>query len=279
VNAIAGSDDADRELAALVALARERHGDGLRALILFGSCLSPSLRKPGSIPDLFALVDALPAALAAEAIGPVACAVARALPPVTIAMRAPWRTDTAAKLNLIEPATARAELRAARDLYLAGRFGKQTRSLWTRDAECAREVDELLAAAAERIADTVLDGLPAHCSVDRAVEQCVAISYHAELRPESTARIAATYRAFAAEYHERYRPLLVERASARGLRLDGDALTDDRATEHARADLRRYRVLIARSRLRSAARWPKQALVYRGWFPYLLGKLRRARRT
>ena len=275
MNAIA--DDAERELADLVALARERLGDGLRALILFGSCLSPSMRKAGSIPDLFALVDALPAALAAEAIGPIACAVARALPPATIAMRVPWRTDTAAKLNLIEPATARAELHAARDLYLAGRFGKHTRTLWVRDGECAREVDELLATAAERIADSVLDGLPAHCSLDRAVAQCVAISYHAELRPESAARIAATYRAFAGEYQARYRPLLVKRAHARGIRLDGDVLVDDRAPEHAHADRHRHRVLIARSRLRSAARWPKQALVYRGWFPYLLGKLRRAR--
>lgn len=277
MNAIAGSDDSERELAALVALARERHGDGLRALILFGSCLSPSMRKPGSIPDLFALVDALPAALAAEAIGPIACAVARALPPVTIAMRVPWRTDTVAKLNLIEPVTARGELRAARDLYLAGRFGKHTRTLWVRDGECEREVDELLAAAAERIADSVLDGLPAHCSLDRAVEQCVALSYHAEVRPESATRIAATYRAFASEYQARYRPLLALRAQARGLRLDGDALVDDRAPERTRAERRRYRLLLARSRLRSAARWPKQALVYRGWFPYLLGKLRRAR--
>lgn len=203
--------------------------------------------------------------------------VARALPPTTIALRAPWRREAAAKLNLIEPSTVRDELQAARDLYLAGRLGKHTRTLWSRDDACTRELAELLDQAAARIVETVLDGLPAQCPLELAVQRCVAISYEAEVRPESALRIQATYRAFAAEYQARYHPLLVGRAAARGFEVQADTLVDGRSAESARRDQRSFRALLWRSRLRSIARWPKQALVYRGWPSYVLGKLRRAR--
>ena len=260
-----------------MALVRERHGEELRSLILFGSCLSPSTQRPGSIPDLFALVEDLPAALRCEGVGGLARRVARALPPTTIALRAPWRRDTAAKLNLIEPSTLRDELKEARDLYLAGRLGKQTRTLWSRDDACSHELAGLLDQAAARLVETVLDGLPAQCPIELAVQRCVVISYEAEVRPESDLRIQATYRAFAAEYQARYGPLLVGRAAARGFEVRAGMLVDGRSAASARRDRRSFRALLWRSRLRSVARWPKQALVYRGWPSYILGKLRRGR--
>lgn|GEM_PF-2020502 len=261
----------------LVALLRDRHGPALRSLILFGSCLSPAMQKPGSIPDLFAFVEDVPAALRREGVGGLARRVARALPPTTIALHAPWRREAVAKLNLIEPSTVRAELQAPRDLYLAGRLGKHTRTLWSRDDACAREIGELLDQAAARIVEIVLGGLPAQCPLELAVQRCVAISYEAEIRPESDLRVQATYRAFAAEYQARYRPLLVSRAGARGFEVRGDTLVDARGAESARRDQRGFRALLLRSRVRSVARWPKQALVYRGWYSYVLGKIRRAR--
>jgi hypothetical protein len=264
------------EIAPLAGLVRARHGAGLRSLTLFGSCLAPTTRRPGSIPDLFALVDDLDVALTQEGIGPVARAAARFLPPATVALRDRGRRDAVAKLNLVEPATVERELRAPRDLYLAGRLGKHTRTLWVRDEACARELYGLLGAAATTIVEVVLNGLGPRCALEVAVRRCVAISYAAEVRPESPAKIEALHRAFAAEYDARYRPLLVAHARARGLVVEGDDLVDHRAPEAALVALRDRDALLSRSRIRSVARWPKQAMLYRGWLPYLAGKLRRA---
>ncbi len=264
------------EIASLVALVRARHGAGLRSLTLFGSCLAPTTRRPGSIPDLFALVDDLDIALKDEGIGPVARVAARFLPPATVALRDRGCRDTVAKLNLVEPATVERELRTPRDLYLAGRLGKHTRTLWGRDEACARELDALLDTAATTIVEVVLNGLGPRCALDAAVRRCVAISYAAEVRPESPAKIEALQRAFAAEYDARYRPLLVARARARGLTIEGEDIVDCRAPEAALLALRDRDALLSRSRIRSVLRWPKQAILYRGWLPYLAGKLQRA---
>jgi hypothetical protein len=264
------------EIESLAGLVRARHGAGLRSLTLFGSCLTPATRRPGSIPDLLALVDDLDVALEHEGIGPVARVAARFLPPATVALRDRGRRDTVAKLNLVEPATAERALRAPRDLYLAGRLGKHTQALWVRDEACARERCTLLDAAATTIVDVVLNGLEPRCALEEAIRRCVAISYAAEVRPESPAKIEALQRAFAAEYDARYRPLLVDRARARGIFVEDDDLVDRRAPQAALVALRDRDALLSRSRIRSVARWPKQAMLYRGWLPYLAGKLRRA---
>jgi hypothetical protein len=264
------------EIASLAELVRARHRAGLRSLTLFGSCLAPTTRRPGSIPDLFALVDDLDVALEHEGLGPIARVAARFLPPATVALRERGRHDAVAKLNLAEPATVERALRAPRDLYLAGRLGKHTRTLWVRDEGCARELHALLDAAAATIVEVVLNGIEPRCPLEVAVRRCVAISYAAEVRPESPAKIEALQRAFAAEYDARYRPLLVARARTRGLVIEDDDLVDRRAPEAALVALRDHDALLSRSRLRSVARWPKQAMLYRGWLPYLAGKLRRA---
>jgi hypothetical protein len=124
--------------------------------------------------------------------------------------------------------------------------------------------------------DCVLDGLAERCELETALRRCVTLSYEAELRPESAARIDASYRIFAAEYSARYRPLLLRRAEQRGLRMEDECLVDTRSKAIALRERRRFQALLRLSRLRSAARWPKQALVYRGSLSHFWGKLRRA---
>ena len=51
-----------------------------------------------------------------------------------------------------------------------------------------------------------------------------------------------------------------------------DRRPDDVRAREARALAR----LLWRGRLRALARWGREPLLYRGWFPYLVGKLRRA---
>ena len=251
---------------------------GLRALALFGSCLSEVTRRPDSIPDLLAVVDDLDAAVAALGAGRLARRAARLLPPATVALRDPAGT-TLAKLNLVEPAAVDAALAGALDhgdLYLAGRLSKRVELLHARDAACAAAFAAALDRAADVVVEAVLLAPPRRLPLAAAVRRCLAISYAAEVRPERAARLDALYDSYAPGHDARFAPRLAAAAAARGFRLDADVLTDDRPDAARAAGARQLRRLLRRGRLRALARWPKQALLYDGWLRYVAGKLLRA---
>ncbi|MBS1153009.1 MAG: hypothetical protein H6Q89_4707 [Myxococcaceae bacterium] len=258
----------------MIAAVRTALGGQLRSLVLFGSCLSPATRRPGSIPDLFAVVDDLDAALGALEVGKLGRWVAPLLPPVTLALQS--EAGPIAKLNVIDARTLARELGAENDLYLAGRLGKRTECLWARDEACRREIDHLRAEARRTIARVALLGLPRLTTLEPVLRRCVSLSYEAEPRPERPAKIRALYDAFADWYPPRYAPLLTARALELGIAIQGESLIDKRPDQIRAAEARGLSSLLRRSWLRAMARWPKGILLYRGWFPYLVGKLRRA---
>jgi hypothetical protein len=250
----------------------EREVPGLRAAVVFGSTLSAATCRPGSIPDVFALVDDLDQALAHLEVPLWARPLARGLAPVTVALGNP----AIAKLNLATPAQVAAALACLRDLSLAGRLAKKTRVLYHRSVETNAELAALLDAAAGAMARTAVLGLPRYCSLEDATRRCFALSYRAELRPERPAQIDVRFDAFAAEYRERYGPRLIAAARARGIDVFDGALVDCRPIPVRRQEARALTRLLWRGRLRAMVRWGRQSLLYRGWFPYLVGKLRRA---
>jgi len=250
---------------------------GLRAAVLFGSTLSPATRRPGSIPDVFALVDDLDLALARFGVPRWARRLAHGLAPATIALGTEIDGGPAiAKLNLATPAQTAGALARLRDLSLAGRLAKKTRFLVHRDAGARAQLAALLDAAADAMARTAVLGLPGHITLEEASRRCFGLSYLAELRPEGPAQIAARFDAFAVEYRERYQPRLMAAARARGIDVIDGALVDRRAPAARRRDAWALSRLLWRGRLRALARWGREPALYRGWFPYLVGKLRRA---
>jgi len=251
---------------------------GLRAVLLFGSTLSPTTRKPTSIPDLFALVDDVGAAVPAfDPALPLSIArrLARPLPPVTFALREAASGATLAKVNLVTPERGRAALGRLDDLSLAGRLAKKTRLVWTRDDDARAETEALLDEAADVMTRATLLGLPRVVTLDEASRRCFALSYRAEPRPENAAQIAIRYRAFADHYLARYGPRLASAARALGIDVAGDTLVDRRPATVRRRTARALARLLLRSRARALVRWSRQLLLYRGWLPYLVGKLRR----
>ena len=226
---------------------------GLRSLTLFGSTLSPLTRRPGSIPDWFAVVDDVDAALTWAGGGRLARWSARVLPPITVAP----------KLNLIEPGQLAEAFACRRDLYLAGRLGKRTELVFARDAACAAELDAAQVTARRTMAEVAQWGLPHDVPLEVVLRRCVSLSYEAEVRPERPEKIAALFDAFAGWYAETFGPLVGARAPKSARQLD--------------AERRALDALLLRSRLRCIARWPKGMLAYRGWLPYLKGKLARSR--
>jgi hypothetical protein len=261
---------------AMLARRLARDVPGVRAVLLFGSALAPAIRRPTSIPDLAALVDDLDAALLAFDLTPFARRAAHLLPPITVALRDPASADTLAKVNVISFAAARASFLRPDDLSLAGRLAKKTRLLYARDDRARDDTAALLAAATDVMAHATMLALPRVISLDDASRRCFALSYRAEPRPETAAQIAARYQAFAADYRARYGPRLVSAARARGIEVAGDALVDSRPASIRRIETRVLTALLLRSRVRTLARWARQLVVYRGWLPYLAGKLRRA---
>jgi hypothetical protein len=249
---------------------------GLRAVLLFGSTLAPAVRRATSIPDLVAIVDDIGAAATAFCPGPIARRLATVLPPVTFALREADGPNTVAKLNVVSLAAARAALARPDDLSLAGRLAKKTRLLYARDARARDDTAALLAEATDVMVCATTLGLPRVVTLDEACRRCFALSYRAEPRPETGAQIAARYRAFAADYRASYGPRLAAAARMRGIDVVGASLVDRRPAAARRHDARALARLLLRSRARTLLRWSRQPFVYRGWLPYLAGKLRRA---
>jgi hypothetical protein len=262
---------------ALLAACLQLAVPGLRSAVLFGSTLSAALRKPTSIPDVFALVDDLDQALARFGVSRWGRRLARGLAPVTVALGAEVTAGPIiAKLNLATPAQIAEALARPRDLSVAGRLAKKTRLLLARDHRARAELSGFLDDAADLLARVGTLGLPRHLALDEAARRCFALSYRAELRPERRAHLEARFEAFANEYHARYQPRLAAAARGRGIDVIDGALVD-RRPHHLRArESRALKALLWRGRLRALARWAREPLLYRGWFPYLLGKLRRA---
>jgi hypothetical protein len=251
---------------------------GLRAVLLFGSTLSPKTRKPTSIPDLVAIVDDVGAAIPAfdPALPlPLARWLARPLPPVTFALRETASGDTLAKVNLVTFEVVRAALARIDDLSLSGRLAKKTRLLWTRDETARAETEALLDEAADVMARATMLALPRVVTLDEASRRCFALSYRAEPRPENAAQIATRYLAFADHYAASYGPRLASAARALGIGVAGDTLVDRRPASASHRAARALTRLLIRSRARALLRWSRQLLLYRGWLPYLVGKLRR----
>lgn len=267
------------ENAALAACVRG-HVPGLRAAVLFGSCLSPVTRRSSSIPDVLAVVDDLDPALAAFGLSPFRRWLARPLAPVTVALRASGPAGAGgpvvAKLTLVTPVAARAALGRLRDLSLAGRLAKKTRLLFHRDAGAGAELARLLDQAADAMVRATMLGLPRCISLAEATRRCFALSYRAEPRPESPEQIDARYRVFAADHRARYQPRFIATARASGVDVCHGALIDRRPAPIRRRHRRALGRLLVRARLRAVLRWSRQLLLYRGWFPYLIGKLRRS---
>jgi hypothetical protein len=266
------------EYADTVERVRRALGDGLRSLTLFGSCLSPTTRGAGSVPDLFALVDDLDRALAQLGAGRVTRLVAPILPPITLNFRDQNGTSLA-KLNLVEPAVLAHALATLPDLYLAGRWSKRTAAVYVRDPAAAAERDGFVEAAERAMSGLVLLDVGRRHPLERAVERCVTLSYEAEPRPEKARRIRAVYEVFANHYLEHFSARLARVAQERGLQVEAGFIVDPRDESLRRAEARALRRRLGRSRRRMMMRWPKQALVYRGWLGYVVGKLRRARGT
>jgi hypothetical protein len=224
----------------------------VRAVLLYGSCLWPSVRGASSCPDFIVVVDSLRAFFGSS----WPALLGALLPPSVYRLR---RGDAQAKLSVVSVAQLAAACGAdAKDLHLAGRLSKRVALVWARDAQSRALVVEARLAALRTLTPLALArlGRPP-VGVDAFVEALLRLSYESEVRIVEPSKVASLFAAEREHYRAVARALLDE--------LDAGPAT--------RAELERR---LQRSRRRALLRWPKYLVTYDGWLEYLTTKLARA---
>lgn len=172
-------------LRALVAALHRRFGDGVQAVILYGSCLRSGDPLEGLV-DLYVLVEPTPRAeprLWLRLAG-------RVLPPNVYYLEAPVGADTVrckyAVLSLaqFERGTGPGWFQA----YLWGRFAQPAKVVWSAGPAIAGRLDAAFLQAAETLVRRALPMLPATGCVTELWRGALRLSYAAELRAERPGR-------------------------------------------------------------------------------------------
>ena len=236
----------------------------VRAVLLYGSCLWPSVRGHKSHPDFLVIVDSLRAfhgSFGAAVLGAM-------LPPSVYRLRS---GGGYAKLSIATAAQLRSQCAAGgKDLHLAGRLSKRVAILWARDTESRALVVDAQVAALRTLAPLALSRLGSRVAVDDFMLALLRLSYESEIRIVEPTKVAALFAAERAHYRTVAEALLSEL----GARPDGESsqLLVPVSAATPRAHLMRR---LRRSRRRALLRLPKYLITYDGWLDYLLNKLAR----
>lgn len=244
---------------------RERFGDALLFVVLFGSLTDASLRSPTSIPDFFVVVDdyANVPEPCLERLGH------RLLPPDLYHLSSP---ELACKYYVISRETLwRTTGPDAPDLYVLGRFSKRTELAYARDVT-ARALYEATSAraalAACRHGASLLEGeVEAH----ELAHEVIRLSYRGEMRLEDERKTRALL-ASAEEHYRRVFGACFERLVEEGVLVRTGA---DRFRRGPAADREASLALLVRSVRRAKLRYPKMILTVDDWIGLLAAKLER----
>lgn len=174
-------------LAALHAALAARFGEGLQAVILYGSCLRGGDLMDGLV-DLYVLVDPTPRAEPRRALR----LAGRVLPPNVYYLEAPLGQATVRckyavlSLRQFERGTGPAWFQS----YLWGRFAQPVRVIWADSPATQTRIEAAFFRAAETLLRRALPALPEAGPVEALWHGALALSYGTELRAERKGRAA-----------------------------------------------------------------------------------------
>jgi hypothetical protein len=276
----------------LVAALEKSVGQGVRAVLLFGSRLVQTDPSAFSAYDLVAVVDdysdfyrRLHASGAHHRSPRVLTALARVLAPNVISFDPGLPGGEIAKIMVFTQADfARALSAEAPDHFLRGRLVQSTRILMARDPAVARELEALLAAARRDVIRWAGPWLPERFTALDFARRMLEVSYAGEVRPEAGGRVAAVFEAQTAFLAEAYASVL-RQAEADGavVRVDGgvDGVsaagepTWRLATAPGGWDALGWRLYFIKSKARATSRWLKHTLTFDDWLTYIQRKVER----
>lgn len=270
-----------QDVRASLAVLQGAAGASLRAVILFGSRLVGSSPGQHSAIDFFVIVEnyrAFYAGLRANGLlrrrPALLVALNHWLPPNVIALRATREDGPRTKCIVMSAAHFTHALSArSRDHFCKGRLAQRVELVFTRDDAVRTEVLATLDRAREETLDWVPAHLPASFTVDDFCLRMLEISYAAEIRPESRARVREVAVVQREALRQIFGPLLAERGPAHGIEVhDGHFVGRARISIAAR--LRKW-MYFRHSRQRATLRWLKYTLTYEDWLDYIVQKIHR----
>jgi hypothetical protein len=161
---------------------------------------------------------------------------------------------------------------AAADLYHLGRFSKPMGLIYARDAAARRLVIDAQASAIELLTPLALTQLGPRFTLEEFLLALLGLSYLSEQRITEPTKIKRLLEQHEDHLLEIGRCTLVLARTRRGdLEEDGAGYRQVLSA----VDAARLERLLARSRRRAFARWPKHIMTFDGWLDYLLAKLER----
>ncbi len=276
-------DGADATLATATAgfvrALREVSGDGLVAVLLFGS------RLTGTTPDRFSAYDLV---VIVDAYGPFY----RGLSGAGLHRRSPWLLALLAKVlapNVIafDPGLSGGELAKcmiltrsdferscsdrARDHFVLGRMAQRVEIVFARSQKARAWVDETLAAARRDVLRWAGPWLEEPLTAQGVARGMISLSYASEFRPESRGRSDSVFEAQRDDLVPAYRSIL-EQAEREGLVRQSAGGWNWIGPPAGRRRLRFYFLV---SRVRATARWLKHSLTFNDWITYVQRKIER----
>lgn len=265
----------------LVSRLRETGGDGLVAVLAYGSRLVSASPDRHSAWDLIVVVDDYGAFYRALSEGGytarsagLLATVSRVLAPTVIAFWPAPPDGPLAKCLVLSRADFQRELGPRRlDHFCLGRMAHHISVVHARDPEAAAWVEELIAGARRMVLDWTLPFLEGSFSVDDFCRRMLEISYAGEIRPERGGRVSAVYEAQRETLRGIYTPILeAEVASGVLERTNGKYRAARPASSVAQLRLNAY---FGISKARATTRWVKHMLTFDSWFPYIVRKVER----
>lgn len=265
----------------LVSELRKTGGDGLVAVLAYGSRLVSASPDRHSAYDLMLVVDDYGAFYRALAEGGytarsagLLATVSRVLAPTVIAFWPAPPKGPLAKCLVLSRADFGRELGPRRlDHFCLGRMAHHISLVHARDPEAAAWIEERVAGARRMVLDWTLPLLEGSFSVDDFCRRMLEISYAGEIRPERGGRVTAVYEAQRETLRGIYTPILdAEVASGVLERTNGRYRAAQRASALAQLRLNAY---FGISKARATTRWAKHMLTFDRWIPYIARKVER----
>lgn len=257
-----------RDALPLLDLARARDGGPggtVAAVVLYGSCLLDESAAKRSEPDYFLVVDSL-RAFHRSLGGALAGAT---LPPSVYHLRVRTRDgERSCKASVLSSAQLVRETSArARDLHQLGRFSKPLALVYARDDNAFRLVRDAQLSSLRTLAPHALASIERRFTEEEFLLALYGLSYRAEHRIIEPGKLRSILDA------DREAELHVARLllTSIGVAADGEAFVRPDGI----GDGALTRRLLARSRLRDLARWPKYLLTFDGWLEYVQRKMER----
>lgn len=247
-------------MAAIAAAARARHGEGIAAVLGYGSCLREGDDR-GKVVDLYLLPDDYRSIYD----NPVMRVANALLPPNVFYLETPFEGRVVRCKYAVVSLADLEKLVGPRTFhpYFWARFAQPTAIVWARDAQGRNRVVAALARSVATLigeaAPFVPPGAPSRDFWIRAFSE----TYRTELRAERPGRAIHLYETHAARYDR-----LIEAARVAG---DGDAANGEtRSVESNEARWRRRRYL---GKVLSVLRLMKNAFTFQDGPVYLMWKI------